>query len=269
MILGAILLAASMQLQPASMPAELTGGDEQLKLGEAAPAGSPEQRQLFENAVNEFRRVEAGADTAAMKTSALEKIALLYDTRHLNDPAQAEMVLRELSTLAPDDLTLLFRLSRVQEAQQELDAAEATLLYARHAQPAEIEPNRMLAQFYTRRVAEVLAALPQTDILLPPPGGPEKDGFYHAGGWLPAPRRLDIPKYPGEAQDSGIDGLITIEVSLNEAGEMTNARVLRSVPLLDAAALDAVRHWTYEPTIVDGRPVPVKLMVTVNFSLRK
>jgi TonB family protein len=270
MILGALLLAVSMQAPPASMTTDLTGGNEQLKLGEAAPAGSPEQRRLFENAVSEFRRIEAEADAAAMKMSALEKLALLYDSRHLNDPPLAEMVLRELSTFAPDDLTLLFRLSRIQEEHQEIDNAENTLLYARHTQPAEIEPNRMLAEFYTRRVAEVPAALPQTGVFLPPvsPGAPDKDGFYYAGGALPAPRRLDIPQYPKEAQDSGLQGTILIEVSLNEAGVMTGARVLRSVPLLDEAALDAVRNWHYGPTLVDGRAVPVKLVVTVFFSLR-
>ena len=270
MILEALLLAGSMQTLQASTPA-VPRGEEQLRLGEAAPAGSAEQRRLFENAVNEFRRVEAGSSAEAVKTAALEMLALLYDGRHLNEPAQAEMVVRELTTFAPNDLTLLFRLSRIQEDQQELDAAEATLLYARHTQPAEIEPNRMLAQFYVRRVAAVPATAPQSDPRPAPvaPAGPDAEGFYHVGASLPAPRRLDIPKYPLEAQDSGLEGVITVEVSLDEAGVMTGARVLRSVPILDAAALDAVRNWHYEPTIVDGRAVPVKLVATVNFSLRK
>jgi protein TonB len=44
--------------------------------------------------------------------------------------------------------------------------------------------------------------------------------------------------------------------------------VLRSVPLLDQAALDAVRQWEYEPTLLNGVPVPVIMTVTVNFTLR-
>jgi TonB family protein len=273
MILGALLLTLAMQARPASMSSEPPCGDEeQLRRGEAAPTGSPEQHRAFENAVNDCRKAEANAGTAALKTSALEMLALLYDARHLNEPAQAEMVLRELTAFAPNDLTWLFRLSRVQEDQQELDAAEATLLYARHSQPTEIDPNRMLAQFYARRVKEVLPqAAPGGAGLAPalPAGMPDTDGFYQVGGSVPAPRRLDIPMYPTEAQDSGVDGLIIVEVSLDEAGRMTGTRVLRSVPLLDEAALDAVRHWHYEPTIVDGRAAPVKLVVTVNFSLRK
>jgi len=45
-------------------------------------------------------------------------------------------------------------------------------------------------------------------------------------------------------------------------------RVLRSIPLLDAAAIEAVRQWQYTPTLLNGVPVPVIMTVTVNFTLR-
>ena len=57
-----------------------------------------------------------------------------------------------------------------------------------------------------------------------------------------------------------------MEIVVNEAGNVTDARILRSVPLLDEAALQAVRGWRYEPSLVNGKPVPVKLTVTVNFT---
>jgi TonB family protein len=277
MIVGALFLALSIQAPPASISGDLKAGEEHLRLGEAAPAGSPERRRLFENAADDYRKGMADASSENARVGALEMLALLYDARHLNEPAQAELVLRELTAFAPDDLSLLFRLSRAQEDQQELDAAEATLLYARHHQPTEIEPNRMLTQFYARRVAEVLATAPQPDagpasmapVTPAAPVSPDQDGFYRAGESLPAPRRLDVPRFPREAQDSGIAGVVLIEVSLNEAGVMTGARVLRSVPILDEAALDAVRNWHYEPTMMDGRAVPAKLTVTVNFSLAR
>ena len=44
---------------------------------------------------------------------------------------------------------------------------------------------------------------------------------------------------------------------------MTDAKILRSIALLDQAALDAVRQWRYEPTLLAGRPVPIILVVTV------
>ena len=47
-----------------------------------------------------------------------------------------------------------------------------------------------------------------------------------------------------------------------------NARVLRSVPLLDQAAIEAVKQWRYTPSMLNGVPVPVIMTVTVNFTLR-
>jgi len=43
--------------------------------------------------------------------------------------------------------------------------------------------------------------------------------------------------------------------------------VLRSIPLLDQAAIDAVKQWEYEPTLLNGVPVPVVITVTVQFTL--
>jgi protein TonB len=46
-----------------------------------------------------------------------------------------------------------------------------------------------------------------------------------------------------------------------------DARVLRSIPLLDQAALDAVNQWEFTPTLLNGVPVPVIMTVTVQFTL--
>ena len=51
-------------------------------------------------------------------------------------------------------------------------------------------------------------------------------------------------------------------------GKVQDARVLRSIPLLDQAALDAVKQWQYTPTLLNGVPVPVIMTVTVNFTLQ-
>ena len=44
--------------------------------------------------------------------------------------------------------------------------------------------------------------------------------------------------------------------------------MLRSIPLLDAAAIEAVKQWVYTPTMLNSVPVPVIMTVTVNFTLR-
>jgi hypothetical protein len=63
-----------------------------------------------------------------------------YDAQHLDDPRQMETVLREIISLTPEDLAPVFRLAKVQEDEGLIDAAEATLLDARHKQPDAVEP---------------------------------------------------------------------------------------------------------------------------------
>ena len=59
-----------------------------------------------------------------------------------------------------------------------------------------------------------------------------------------------------------------LEATIDTAGAVANVSVVRSVPLLDEAAIAAVRQWQYSPTLLNGVAVPVIMTVTVNFSLR-
>jgi TonB family protein len=61
---------------------------------------------------------------------------------------------------------------------------------------------------------------------------------------------------------------VILECVISPAGDVESARVLRSVPLLDQAAIDAVKQWQYTPTMLNGVAVPVIMTVTVNFSLQ-
>ena len=59
-----------------------------------------------------------------------------------------------------------------------------------------------------------------------------------------------------------------MEVTIVPTGEVGDIEVLHSVPELDEAAIAAVEQWRYEPTLVDGVPVPVLMTATINFSLQ-
>ncbi len=87
------------------------------------------------------------------------------------------------------------------------------------------------------------------------------------GGQIMPPRKIkDVqPVYPAIAQSARVSGTVTIEATIGPDGKVTDAKVVRSVPLLDQAALDAVRQWEYLPTLLNGVPVPVVMTVTVNF----
>ena len=94
-------------------------------------------------------------------------------------------------------------------------------------------------------------------------------GAVRVGGNIRAPvrsRAVD-PVYPSVAQAAGIQGVVILELHIDTDGAVSNARILRSIPPLDQAALDAVRQWRYEPTLLNGVPVPVILTATVNFTL--
>ena len=64
-----------------------------------------------------------------------------------------------------------------------------------------------------------------------------------------------------------VQGLLIIEATIGITGKVEDAKILRSIPLLDAAALDAVRQWEYSPALLNGTPVPVIMTVTVQFTL--
>ena len=70
---------------------------------------------------------------------------------------------------------------------------------------------------------------------------------------------------PETARQAGITGTILLEAVIGADGSVKDVKVLRSIPLLDAAAIDAVRQWRFEPTMLNGIPVPVIMTVTVNF----
>ena len=59
-----------------------------------------------------------------------------------------------------------------------------------------------------------------------------------------------------------------LEAVLDAQGQVESVRVLRSIPQLDRAALDAVQQWRFTPALLNGQAVPVVMTVTVNFTLQ-
>jgi len=76
------------------------------------------------------------------------------------------------------------------------------------------------------------------------------------------------PVYPAIAQSARVQGIVIVQATIGVDGQVIDATVLRSVPLLDEAALAAVRQWRYTPSRLNGAPVAVVMTVTVNFTLR-
>lgn len=90
------------------------------------------------------------------------------------------------------------------------------------------------------------------------------------GGSIQPPRKVTDVRavYPQEAQDANVQGVVIVEAVIGTDGRVTKARVLRSIPMLDQAALDAVQQWEFTPTVLNGILVPVVMTVTVNFTMK-
>ena len=104
----------------------------------------------------------------------------------------------------------------------------------------------------------------------PPPPPPPPPAPVRVGGNIKPPTKTkDVrPVYPAIAQSARVQGVVIVEATIGPDGRVAEAKVLRSIPLLDAAALDAVKQWQFTPTLLNGTAVPVIMTVTVNFTLQ-
>jgi len=104
----------------------------------------------------------------------------------------------------------------------------------------------------------------------PPPVPAELQNAVRIGGQISQPQKVKhVPTvYPPIAQSARVQGVVIIEAIIDREGRVGYARILRSIPLLDQAALDAVKQWEFTPTLLNGSPVPVIMTVTVQFNLQ-
>jgi protein TonB len=104
---------------------------------------------------------------------------------------------------------------------------------------------------------------------LPPPPPPAPPKPVRVGGHIVAPRMIHraAPQYPRVARDGRVQGVVILEATVSAQGRVQSVRVLRANPLLQDAAVRAVKEWRYEPLLLNGTPTPFVLTVTVSFSL--
>ena len=83
----------------------------------------------------------------------------------------------------------------------------------------------------------------------------------------PKPVRITRPQYPQEAFVKKIEGTVVVEILIDSYGRVVRARVMQSVPLLDAAAIQTVQQWLFQPAVKHGRPVPTIAQAPVTFRI--
>ena len=119
-----------------------------------------------------------------------------------------------------------------------------------------------------KAAADAVAAKENADAAAAKAKAKAKVAPVRVGGRIQTPTKVkDVkPVYPAIAQSARVSGAVTIEATIGPDGKVADAKVVRSIPLLDQAALDAVRQWEYTPTLLNGVPVPVIVTVTINFT---
>jgi len=83
----------------------------------------------------------------------------------------------------------------------------------------------------------------------------------------PRPIKITRPQYPQEAFVTTIEGTVTVEILIDSTGRVVRASVIQSVPMLDAAALQTVYQWLFQPAVKHGRPVPTIAHAPVAFRI--
>ena len=118
-----------------------------------------------------------------------------------------------------------------------------------------------------RVLVTFIACIAWSDASAQEPVAPVRIGTQ--GVVQPRPIKTLLPRPPEIALTARVFGAVVVEAVIDATGRVAEAKILQSVPLLDNASLDAIRQWTFEPIILNGRAVPAIVAIKVNFRLVK
>jgi protein TonB len=160
---------------------------------------------------------------------------------------------------------------RVAEAKPAVGSQAARLPARPIARPAPSEPVAAKTQ------ADSTPTTPRNEPSRPveavgqasrPPAVPaaKREVFRHEPAFLAPPRP---PVYPAQAKRRNQQGVVLVEVRLDEYGKLVELKLLRSsgVASLDRSAMKAVAAWRFRAEIEDGQPVPSRVHIPIEFAL--
>jgi len=102
---------------------------------------------------------------------------------------------------------------------------------------------------------------------LPPPPPPAPGSAVRVGKNIAAANLITRvpPVYPAKAKEAQIQGVVDLEANINKEGQVVSLTVLTGHELLTQAAIDAVQQWVYRPVLLNGQPVDIVTVISVNF----
>jgi protein TonB len=133
-------------------------------------------------------------------------------------------------------------------------------------------PLRLTGATAGARGPQTAAAEPQKPVA-DPVKGPKlgSSEIYQIGNGVQAPRltKETKPDYPAQAKADRIPGMIRMDCVVLADGTVGDVKVTQSLDTdLDKEAVDTLRKWQFKPGTVDGKPVPVQVMVEMSFTLK-
>jgi protein TonB len=128
--------------------------------------------------------------------------------------------------------------------------------------PVDIEPSEEASEEETIDATVF-------DVDAPPelPPAVSRTEFFVSFDEPPQVIRQVQPEYPDMARQAELEGVVVVQIGIDELGNVVEAKVLQSVPGLDEAAIEAVYKWKFKPAKQRDIPVPVRIVVPIRFTL--
>jgi len=136
---------------------------------------------------------------------------------------------------------------------------------------AEAPPEQTIAsqQEIAQTTGSVDTGAGSDQIVVAPPSEEElpKFGEYVYVEELPEAITKVPPVYPDIAREASVDGQVLVQALVGKDGHVKDVKVQKSIPMLDAAAIAAVKQWVFKPALSNNKPVAVWVAVPVKFTL--
>jgi TonB family protein len=189
-----------------------------------------------------------------------------------------------------NDDVLRIRLAEISAAFRELERTQRLLsatnpeLVKIHERMAQLNDDLTRVEEQLRRQALERQQLTTTVTVSPTPGAiSDRWPFVSLSGraplntiatripglQMPVVTKSPKPQHSAEAMRARVEGTVRLEALVDERGLVADVRVVKSIPLLDQSALEAARQWEFKPALLNGEPVPVLVVLELEFNLRK
>lgn len=202
-------------------------------LYKATRRGEPENDQLLEKAIQNYKIAAERETDPKMQRLSLEYLVAAYGPEKLNDPEQAEPIVQRMIEMDPKEVTNYFALARIYEDAGRYDEAEEALLRGKEVRPNEASVYTTLAGFYNRqgefdKTVEALAERAARE-----PDNPEAFQTLAAFYWEKAYRDFRLP---AEQKHKYVDdGLVAVEKALSLRDDYLDAVAFKNLLLREKA----------------------------------